>query len=250
MLHDRPTYWACDRRNWPGVRPPTQLPNQSTLSRRLKKPDTLEMLQRITEQLDTRAFIGLWKMIDGKPLTVARHSQDRQSTFGYGAGGKGRGYKFHAIYTGSNRPVAWSVQPLNIDERQVAKDLTAQLQDTGYIIGDRNYDANTLYDQADQVDHQWVAARRYRNAQGVGHRRHSSHRLTMIDRMNSPSPHIGQLLRERRQIETRFAHLTNFGGGLTCLPPWVRGVHRVTLWVQGKIIVRLARDQQRRKRCA
>ena len=26
VLHDRPVYWACDRRNWIGVKPPAKLP--------------------------------------------------------------------------------------------------------------------------------------------------------------------------------------------------------------------------------
>ena len=26
VLHDRPVYWACDKRHWIGVKPPRQLP--------------------------------------------------------------------------------------------------------------------------------------------------------------------------------------------------------------------------------
>ena len=27
VLHDRPVYWACDRRNWVGIKPPRALPD-------------------------------------------------------------------------------------------------------------------------------------------------------------------------------------------------------------------------------
>src|SRR5829696_10150878 len=35
VIHDRPTSWACERRNWV-VTPPSGLPSQSTMSRRLR----------------------------------------------------------------------------------------------------------------------------------------------------------------------------------------------------------------------
>lgn len=250
-LHDRPIYWACERRNWCGVRPPQQLPDQSTMSRRLRHDDVQWMLARLSELLDeqtasTSPSSLLYKYIDGKPLPVSRHSQDTDARFGRGAGGKDRGYKLHAIYAESGRPLAWQVHPLNVDERCVAHDLIAELNGEGYLLGDAYYDANALHDRAAEYGHLFVTPRRYAHAKGVGHHRHSPHRLAMIQRMGEPDAYLAQVLTQRRCIETRFAHLTNFGGALTHLPPWVRGLHRVRLWVHAKILIRLARTARNR----
>lgn len=241
-LHDRPVCWACDRRNWAGVRPPVQLPDQSTMSRRLRRLATWQMIEQLTDALDHSTTSRIYKYLDGKPLTVARHSRDRDASFGRGAGGRDRGYKIHAVYADSNRPT-WRLTGLHDNEHHVAADMVRQFNDQGYLIADANYDANHLYQCAGQHGHQLIAARRYRKAKGLGHHHHSPFRLQAIQRANSPSPYIKQLLAQRRTIETRFAHLTNFGGGLTCLPPWIRRPHRVALWIAAKILVRLARDR-------
>lgn len=243
VLHDRPVYWACDRRNWAGVRPPATLPDQSTMSRRLYYSDTQNMLDQLMENLDESHQSSLVHYLDGKPLPVSRHSADQQAAFGRGAGGMERGYKLHAVYGEGNRPVAWSITPLNQCEHRVALDLIDEHLGPGYLLADANYDVNCLYEHAGQHGVTLLANRRHPRAKGLGHHRHSDYRRDAIARLESPSPFVRDLLQGRRRIETRFAHLTNFGGGLTCLPPWVRGPHRVRCWVAGKIIVRLARDQ-------
>lgn len=250
-INDRPVYWACDRRNWRGVCPPRVLPDQSTMSRRLRDDDVQQIKQVIIARLAEASAdqSTMVKYVDGKPLPVSRHSEDADARFGRGAGGTDRGYKLHAIYSESGRPLAWQVHPLNVDERRVAHDLIAELEGEGYLLGDAYYDANALYHRAAEHGHVLVTPRRYARARGVGHHRHSPHRLAMIERLNHPTPFLRDLLQERRRIETHFAHLTNFGGSLTHLPPWVRGLHRVRLWVNAKIIIRLARTavgQQRR----
>ncbi len=85
VLHDRPIDWACRRGNRQGVRPPDALPHQSQMSRRLRQKDTLEFLTELTRRFNDRHEYDLVKMLDGKPLPVARHSQDADATFGYGA---------------------------------------------------------------------------------------------------------------------------------------------------------------------
>jgi len=243
VLHDRPTYWACDRRNWRGTSPPRALPDQSTMSRRLRQQDTKHMLNQLMERLESQPESSLIRMIDGKPLPVSKHSFDVESKFGRGAGGKDRGYKLHAIYGKTNKPISWSVTPLNMNEHHAARSLIYDRFTPCYLLGDANYDANHLFAHAGQHQVQLLARRRYRKAKGVGHHKHSAYRLDAVARVSDPNAFIKQLMRQRRDIETRFANLTSFGGGLTCLPPWVRGLERVTLWVAGKIIVRLARDQ-------
>lgn len=249
VLHDRPVDWACRRRNWAGVRPPGKLPDQSTMSRRLRRVPTLQMIERLIDMLDDPTVSRLHKYLDGKPLTVARHSEDTEATFGRGAGGKDRGYKLHAIYAGTNRP-RWRLSGLHANEHHTAASMVRQLDDEGYLLADSNYDANHLYRCAGEHGHRLLTPRRHPRAKGLGHQRHSPHRLDAIARVQSPSPHVPQLLRERRTVETRFAHLSNFGGGLTGLPPWVRRPRRVALWVAGKILIRLARDLLRQQDAA
>ncbi len=243
VLHDRPVYWACDRRHWVGVKPPAALPDQSTMSRRLARPETRRALDQLMDRLEPQTQHALTLRIDGKPLAVAKHSVDRRATIGRGAGGFQKGYKLHAIYAENNRPVAYRVAPMNVDERIAAKQMIEQEQlGEGYLLADANYETNPLYDQAAGAGRVLVTPRRFRHAKGLGQSRvHSPHRVAMIQRMRAPSPFIRQLLSTRRSVETRFANLCNFGGGLTHLPPWVRG-RRVEPYVTAKILIRLARD--------
>ena len=243
VLHDRPVSWACDKRNWIGVKQPRVMPNQSTMSRRLRRPEIQTMLVTLMDRLEPVDRDALVLRIDGKPLPVAKHSQDRGATIGRGAGGFQRGYKLHAIYGSNNRPVVYRVAPMNIDERVVAKQMLEEIAGSeGYLLGDANYETNPLYDQAASVGRVMVTPRRFANAKGLGQSRtHSEHRVAMIQRMKNPSSYIRTLLMNRRQVETNFANLTNYGGGLTTLPPWVRGC-RVGLYVTAKILIRLARD--------
>lgn len=244
VIHDRPVSWACNKRNWPGVKPPLHLPNQSTMSRRLQQPHTIAMLGQLLDRLEPNVTEQLIWRIDGKALPVAKHSSDAMAKVGRGTGGFAKGYKLHAIYASNNRPLAYRVYPMNVDERVVAKQLLEQLPASeGYLLADSNYETNPLYDQAANVGRVLVTPRRFRHAKGLGQsRQHSKHRLEMIGRMQSPSDFTQQLLAIRKQIETRFANLTNYSCGLTHLPPWVRG-HRVNLWVDAKFVIRLARDQ-------
>lgn len=249
-LHDRPVSWACDRRNWVGVKPPRRLPDQSTMSRRLARQDTLAMLDELLDRLAPVTRQTLVLRLDGKPLPVAKHSQDPHATIGRGAGGFQKGYKLHAIYADENRPIAYRVEPMNVDERVVARRMLDEHDlGEGYLLADANYETNPLYDQAADAGRVLVTPRRFAKAKGLGQsRRHSVHRVAMIERMKAPSPFIRKLLSNRRTVETHFANLCNFGGGLTHLPSWVRG-HRVGPYVTAKILIRLARDQvlQRRR---
>lgn len=246
VLHDRPVNWACDRHHWPMQAWRRSLPDQSTMSRRLARASTQLLLEMLLDRLAPVERNALVLRIDGKPLPVAKHSQDRRAAIGRGAGGFQKGYKLHAIYARSNRPIAYRVTPMNVDERVVAQQMLHEHQlGEGYLLADANYETNPLYEQAAQIGRVLVTPRRFRDAKGLGYARtHSVHRVAMIQRMKDPSPFTRLLLRTRRAIETRFANLSNFAGGLTHLPPWVRG-RRVEPYVTAKILIRLARDQAR-----
>lgn len=244
VLHDRSVNWACDRRNWVGVKPPAKLPDQSTMSRRLARIQTHAMLETLLDRLEPPPSSTLVLRIDGKALPVAKHTADRQARLGRGTGGFQKGYKLHAIYGQNNRPITYRIASMNVDERVVAKQMIEQTElNEGYLLADANYETNPLYDQAAAVGRVLVTPRRFPDAKGLGQsRKHSVHRVAMIDRRAAGGRFIRDLLADRRRVETRFANLCNFGGGLTHLPPWVRG-RRVAPYVTAKILIRLARDQ-------
>jgi len=106
VLHDRPVNWACRRSSWSLATGPSRLPNQSTMSRRLPSEAIQEFLHALGRRLSGDRYSGLIKMIDGKPMPISRHSQDRDATFGRGAGGLDKGYKLHALWGRGNMPLA------------------------------------------------------------------------------------------------------------------------------------------------
>jgi hypothetical protein len=241
VLNDRPVYWACRRENWRGVRPPNDLPDQSRMSRRLKQQDTQEFLDELTRRFIDSPEYDLIKMIDGKPLAVARHSQDPDATFGYGAGGMCKGYKLHAIYGQASTMLTWQVHPMNVGETTVARELIKELTDEGYLLADKNYDRNPLYDLAHAHGHQLVAPGKKPKTE-LGHRRHSPQRMRSIELLEGPGQFGRKLFAKRGGIEGRFGNLCSYGGGLTCLPAWVRRLPRVRLFVHAKILIRAVRD--------
>jgi hypothetical protein len=58
-------------------------------------------------------------------------------------------------------------------------------------------------------------------AHGLGHKKQTPGRLRAIALVENPYPAFAeQLLADRNAIERQFAQATNWGGGLTGLPPW------------------------------
>jgi hypothetical protein len=220
------------------------------MSRRLRQEDTQSFLAELTRRLIGHDQPELVKMVDGKPLPVSRHSQDPDATFGRGAGGLDKGYKLHAIYGASGDILTWQVHPINVGEKAVAATLVEELSGEGYLLGDANYDGNPLYAAAGAHGHQLVAPRRMGTGQGLGHRRQTPERLRAMEMLEGPSNFGRELFQQRRQIETRFGNLCSFGGGLVCLPPWVRTLPRVRLYVAAKILIRAARNVIIRKGAA
>lgn len=245
VLHDRPVSWACRAQNWDARTRPKQLPSQSTMSRRLRTPvfqHFVDALSRRLKQQQPHA-LNLLKRIDGKALLVSSHSQDRDATWGPASGKRlGRGYKFHAIWAENAMPELWEVRPLNHNEKNVAAELLPQLTGSGYVLGDGFYHANRLFTTAAQVGHQLIAPRRDVGTSIRQPKRFDPARLRCIDLLETDAHRFGPtLFAQRKQIETRFGHLCSFGGGLTHLPPWVRGLQTVERYVQAKLIINAAR---------
>lgn len=233
VLRDRSTHWACQRRHWPIWLRRRPIPSPATMSRRLNDADVQALFMELEQTIRSQASPSLCRWIDGKPLPIGGASQDREAGFGRAAGTMAKGYKLHAIAEESQGLVAWTIRPMNVNESQAAEDLIPQLQDGQYLVGDNAFDNNKLYEAAAERAVQLVAPRR-RGLKGIGHMRHSPHRLKSIELLDQP---LGkQLLRSRRGIERLFGQLTTMPCGLSPLPNWVRGLKRVTNWVRGKII--------------
>jgi hypothetical protein len=240
VIHDRPMCWGVQKANWPDELCPRWLPPQSTLSRRMRRPESQQLMTEIEQTwLVITAAHSLWiSMIDGKPLAVSGVTKDADAGYGRGAGGMQKGYKVHFIWSSGPLPLAWTLAPMNTSEKTMARMLIPSLPGTGYLLGDPEFDSNALFDLAHENDYQLLTPKRQKH-RGLGHRRQSPYRLRSIELMR----HMfgKQLYRFRRQIEREFGNLTSFGGGLTCLPPWVRRFTRVRNWVHAKLLVNAAR---------
>lgn len=234
VLHDRPIYWACQKKNWPIYYRRRPLPTASTMTRRLRKQGVQNLLKETEQTLIKQFQPGLCRWIDSKPLTIGRHSKDQQSGFGSAAGLMAVGYKIHTIADSSQGFAAWTVRPMQHSDSTVAKELMAQLSEQGYLIGDGAYDKNDLYELAGNKSIQLLTPQRIRDAKNLGHRRHSKYR---IKAMCMKDTYFGQgLLDSRDQIERMYGQLTNLGCGLSPLPNWVRTMFRVEMWVRAKLI--------------
>lgn len=246
-LHDRPIDWACQRRHWPPhdrVRP---LPSGATMSRRLRTDSILELLLRLVLAIQLTSPDGLL-LLDAKPLPIAWHSTDPDAGVGRGAGGLAKGYKLHTILDFDGNVQAFAVFPLNVSEQAAAELLITQLHgvEGRTMLADANYDSNRLYDLAGERGVQLLAQRRYQNAKGIGHHRHSPHRLEALRRMAEDET----LLDPRRRIEGYFGTLGNVIGGLNGLPNRMRRLQRVERWVIAKLIIDAAHRRRRSKRHA
>jgi Transposase DDE domain len=239
VVKDRPVVWACCRNNWPIHLRKGNLPSQSTMSRRLQSPTVVALLDALENRVLAPKEPGLFWMIDGKPLPIGGCSTDRQAGYGRATGGKAKGYKIHAIVGSDGSIASWRLAPMNKDERVMAERMLREAPIQGYAAADSNYDSNKVHGVCDKRGQlQLVTRRRYGPANGTGHRKQTAGRLRSIELTENPFPEFAdQLLKDRGEIERRFAHLTNWGGGLTCLPAWIRTHRRVRRWVQAKLVL-------------
>jgi len=242
VIHDRPTRWACTLSHWPLWRRRKNLgplPSPATMSRRLRSPSVQTLLVALENRVIAPKEPGLFWMIDGKPLPISGISKDHQAGYGRAAGGKAKGYKIHAIVDPQGAIAAWRLAPMNKDERVMAERMLRTAPIQGYVVGDSNYDSNTLHDVCDRRGQlHLITRRRYGSQHGTGHRKQTVGRRHSMSLVENPYPAFAdQMLQDRSEIERRFGQLTNWGGGLTCLPPWVRTYRRVHRWVQAKLVL-------------
>ena len=244
VLHDRPTCWACEKQNWDWRTLPEALPDQSTMSRRMKSKLFDKFMDAVAAKLNgTPAQCLVWRL-DGKPLPVAGHTTDPDAGYGKGQRLMAKGYKLHALWSENPLPDDWAVTPLNVCEKQIARRFLTRIQsEGGYLLNDGNYDDSISYDLAGARNLQMLAPRA-RPGTGLGHRYQSEYRKRAIAMLEAPAGlnEFGRTLhQQRKQIERDFGNLTSFGGGLGPLPAWVRRPWRVRRWVYGKLLINAGR---------
>ncbi len=135
VIHDRPMYWACDRRHWPQSldRP---LISQSRLSRRLRTLGVQQFLERLLATVSEKFGSSLVKKIDSKPLTVGGCSKDADAKKGRIAEGLfAKGYRLHVI-ADSGSFKQFLLAPLNVHDSVVGEKLLPKLEGGGYVLGD------------------------------------------------------------------------------------------------------------------
>ncbi len=235
----RPLSWACNPENWPADLRPARLPTSSTMSRRVQRPAVADLRHAVERRARGRQQTTLVHLLDGKALPIAKHSRDAEAGFGRGVGGLAKGYKLHVIVGKNEQLAAWHVTPLNHDEAKVAAaELLPQVQFTGYLLADRNYDRNALYAACRERGVQLLAPRRYGPHRGLGRHAHDPARLHAVQQMEqSLTGFAPQLFRQRRGVERWLGSFSSSPYGLTHLPPWVRGLERVRCWVEDRLIV-------------
>lgn len=283
-LSDRAVCWACDRRNWPAGLWRGELPSQSCMSRRMNTACFRAQLQRIEQlarppitpitqvtvdaptsstascspdfcfahrELSTEPIV-LLACLDAKPLVIAWHSTDPHAGKGRGAGTLARGYKLHALVSASGHLLAWRLASLNVDERTIAARLLRDVRNVCYVVADANYNSSPLFRIAQTSGSQLVAPRKLSHqGKGLGNHEQHEHRLRSIELLEDGlEPFARDMLVARRSIERFFANLTNFGGGLTCLPAWVRTYPRVLAWTTAKLTIAHLRNAMRQTMAA
>lgn len=236
VLHDRPVCWACDQRNWHGQWD-SYLPSSATMSRRLRSDSAAQLARQLEQAYADRFNQSLCKWIDAMPLPIGNSSGDKQAGYGRAANGKAKGYKLYGIYDPSGVMDHWRVAPMNVSEKKMARRLVRDARFQGYLVGDGEYDDNTL--------HEWTRAKGImllapkRKGKGVGHHWHSVHRLKAIEMLSRLFAQ--RMLHDRAGIDRFFGSWASWGGGIKHPPPWVRGLRRVRQWVQAKLILLYAK---------
>lgn len=256
-LHDRPTCWACDPRHWPDPVRPRSLPSQPTMSRRLRSREFEDFMRQLEQRLSHLPNAAvLFKRLDSKPLTVPAHSTDPHARSRPRRGTEIQGLPIARHRLRPSHPAPAAGRPhgrLRAQDRRTHGPPPRRRRPRRRRQGLRHQRALRHPRPAPTPTHRPTPPGGRRGSdKGLGHRRHSPHRLRCKDMLEGHTARLGGLglacRRQRTQVERDFAHLTSFGGGLTCLPPWVRTHPRVRRWVWAKLLINAAR-LRRNSRC-
>jgi hypothetical protein len=239
VLHGKPVSWACRPRNWPIWERRVRRPSPSRMSRRLRTAGVTGLLAAAEAELKKTPRGTLALAIDGKAMTVARHSQDRCARFGaFGL----RGYKLHLVCDLAGQIRGWRVTPLHCHEAVIARRILGPIGVEGYVLADANYDAIYLHELCARTGGQLVTPRaRSRVGKPLDRRRDTPQRQRSTLMLELDLTGFGKALySQRRVIERTFARL-ELNHRIGQVPSHVRGLRRVRLWMQAVILLDLAR---------
>lgn len=232
VAHDRPLCWAAARSNYHGPFRPRHLPSRSQFCRRLASPRCEALMEAAWNAMAEGDDGPTFNFMDGRALPVGPYSQDVDAGRGFAGGQFAKGYKLHAITKIDGKTAAWRVAPLNVSEKTVAEDLIVEAQPKGWLLADGNYDSGRLYDLAGA--HGAVMFTPLPDNAGGGHRPQSTMRLLAARLWETEG--AMEFYGLRTTIERQFSQQSCYGGGLGPLPPWVRGLRRVSNWVGTKLM--------------
>lgn len=248
-LHDRPISWACRRANWPSQAWRRPLPDQSTMSRRLRRPEIHARLKSLLRAIQRRwtESPGEVLAVDGKPLAISEHSRDPDASSGRAAGRVAKGYKAHVILEAQRGAVIdFEVHPMNASETTTATRMMrrrdAPVPRGSVLLGDAVFDSTALHEAARARGCQLIAPRKKPGA-GLKRGRRDPNRLASVRLTEGADREIWRqiLAPQRETIERFFGALTSFGAGLGGLPPWARRLNRVRVWIAAKLVINAAR---------
>lgn len=250
VLHDRPVLWATNPDHWPFYLRIKSRPSAATMSRRLRSVSVRALLNQIWNTLPRQLDPETALIIDAKPLPVGGYTRDRDARTGRACGCFAYGYKLYLILDENSRIHACKVESMNVAEQVVAEELMiAAVHSAGsdrWLLGDRIYDSNRLYTFAESLGLRLLTPR-MRVKDRIGPKQ-SPGRARAIQMLEAPGTDAGQALMARREaIERYLGTLCCCGGGLSPLPGYVRGLHRVRLWVNAKLLIHSVRRLIRRE---
>jgi len=245
-LHQRPISWACKRSSWPVQAWRRELPDQSTMSRRLRDPQIPALMRQLAHRIQKKLPPGRVLLTDGKAFTLEDRTHDPDAAIGRGSGRYARGYKLHAIVDDGHRVCAWEVMPLNHAEQTQTSALLGEMMGERRVgrrllLGDAGYNSNALFAAARGAGLRLIAPR-CKPGTGVGWRQHDRDRLSSMQL----TEHRGgwmwpKLFGLRTGVERYFSGLSSGVVSSGHLPPWARRLHRVRNWIGAKIIINAAR---------
>ena len=243
-LHERPICWACRRSNWPPQAWRRALPDQSTMSRRMRDPTLRNDLRALLRRVQRPLPEGCVLITDGKPFPVPEHSRDPEAGNGWATTRYARGYKLHVVIDDAHRVLDWDVRPMNVAESVVTRELVERMEVPAaarLLLGDASYDSNPLHAAAASRGLQLIAPRRKPHT-GLGSRPHHPGRLRSLELTEAKDDRRWQALRLLRwEVERFFSRLVSCGSGMSHLPSWVRRLHRCLLWTGAKLTINAIR---------
>lgn len=199
------------------------------------------MLKEVNDYLTRPSRSSSLSFLDGKALPLSSNPRDREAKKGYCNGRFERGYKLHAWATSDGAIPCFAVRAMKEAEPAIARELVPHVDYGSLVLADASYDSTLLYQAIHCKGGQLRTRLKAMYENPEQRKRMGAGRRTAI-RWWKGMPRVCEALMVcRTSVERTFSALTCFGGGLTTLPPWVRGLQRVTNWVTAKIAIYNAR---------